>query len=224
MMRYSLLCSAAMAALALSTVSAKAGLLYSFEAPPDDPNGPLDGFAPNGIAPLPSTVGATDGLRSLELVAPAGFNGVLTTIVSSPDFANPLLSAITMDVTNSVQYGGTFSNIGFDFFVSSPSDPGEQWGPPTSAWPTAYFAGQQLGLSIPVEGNGANALNNLTFPQLLAAGYVVTGFQILVSNGGGTNPSQTEFVDNIRAVVPEPASLSVLGMAGGLALSRRRRK
>jgi hypothetical protein len=229
MMRYSLLCGAAMAALALSTVSAKAGLLYSFEA--GDVGGPTDGFISNGIAPIPSNAAGTvtNGLRSLELVAPAGFNGALTQTNLPADLANPALSAITMDVTNLVQYGGTFSNIGFDFFVSNPGlgDFGEQWGPPTSAWPTAYFAGQQLGLTIPVEGTGAAGLNSLSFSQLLAAGYSVTGFQILVSNGGGTNPSQTEYVDNIQGVVPavpEPASLSVLGMAGGLALSRRRRK
>ncbi len=219
MMRYSLLCGAAVAALAFGTASANAGLLYSFE-PTDVPA--LDGFASNGIFPQQSTVGATVGVGSMMLTAPPGFNGALTTNVPSPDFANPALSAITMDVTLVNQSGGTFSNIGFDFFVSNPSisDFGEQWGPPTSDWPVSYFAGTQLGLSIPVVGDGAAGLNSLSFPQLLAAGYSVTGFQILVSNNGVTQ----EFVDNVQGVVPEPASLSVLGLAGGLALGRRRRK
>jgi hypothetical protein len=218
-MKCSMLCGAALAVLAFGTVSANAGLLYSFEA--TDATGPTDGFTSNGIAPVPSAIGATDGVGSLHLIAPSGFNGAITTTDLPADLANPALSAITMDTTLTAQSGGTFSSIGFDFFISNNGLNifGQQWGPATSAWPTSYFAGQLLGLSIPVVGNGTNALNSTSFSDLVAAGWYVSGFQILVSNNGTTS----EFVDNIQGVVPEPASLGIIGVAGALALGRRRR-
>jgi hypothetical protein len=225
-MKCSILFGAALAALAFGTVSANAGLLYSFE--PTDAGGPTDGFGPNGLIPIPSAVGATQGVGSLELLQPApggGYAGAYTTTDLPADLANPALSAITLDLTIPATpvFAGGYSNIFFGLYVSNPGLGlyGDQYVPPNTDWPNADLppGTTTLGVTIPVEGNDPVTGLPISFAGLLGEGWYVSGFQLLLDGNAG----ETIFVDNVQGVVPEPASLGLLAACGGLALTRRRK-
>src|SRR3954463_1083603 len=90
---------AALAALMLCVASAGAQTLYSFEAPPVNP----DGFGPNGggVTVTQDTIGATQGTHSLKtsVVAGATFVGALTGVVAPPINDPPGVQAILFDMT-----------------------------------------------------------------------------------------------------------------------------
>ncbi len=223
-MKYSLLCGAAFAALALGGVSARGQvLLYSFEVG-DSPN-TIDGFGPNGLLPSSSTIGATNGSNSLKLISPAGgYSDAYTTANLPAPLSNPALSAITMDVTipATPAYAGNYSNLFFGFYISNPGEGeyGDQYVIPNTDWPNLDLApGTYLGVTMPVTGNDPDTGLPTTWANMLAAGWYASGFII----GSDSDQGQTFYVDNVQAVVPEPASLALIGVLGGLTLTRRRR-
>ena len=229
------LSGAALAAVAATASPARANvLLYSFE--PTDASGPLDGFARNGGGITPTAVqdgGATAGVGDLQLSTTGGFVGALSTVQGPlTTLDNPNVTGIQLDVT-AVSAGAqtTFATLGFSLFVGNPTtgDFGEQYAPPTSDYVNIDFpAGtQKTGLTIPLVGNDPVTGSPESYAQLLAEGYVPTGFEIVVSETGGT-PALITDVDNIQATgiggaVPEPASLGLVAFGGLLVGGRRRR-
>jgi hypothetical protein len=226
-MKYSILSLAATAVLALGAASASAQLLYSFETG-DSPNG-KDGFVPNGATVFQDTIGATQGSNSLKVVTSGGYTGTYTQSDLPAPLANPALTGFTMDITipASPAYAGNYDDLGVILYVSdaTTSDYGEQYGPATSLWANIDLApGSTTTISVPLVGNPAlnNATftgNDLSFSQLLASGYYVSGFQLTMD---GDQP-QTFYVDNIQGIVPEPASITLIGAVGAMALGRRRK-
>lgn len=225
MMRYSMLCGAALAALTLGAASAHAQLLYSFETG-DSPNS-KDGFVANGLLPTQTTTGATVGTGALQLVNPTG-----GTFVSSYTQGNlpaalsdPGLAGFTFDLTipSSPAFAGTFSDLGLGLYIFNATEGefGDQFIAPTADWANIDLApGTYTSLFVPLVGNDPDTGLPISYPDLLAEGWAVGGFNISDSNSGSP---ETFFVDNIQAVVPEPASLGVIGVVGGLALGRRRK-
>jgi PEP-CTERM motif len=119
--------TALMLVTASSTLAANPTLLYSFENPPVDPNGPLDGFGPNGGGTTVSqdTVGATNGVNSMHvsIVAGAVFVGAQTSNLP-PIINDPSTTAISLDLTVPAgqQFTGGFADIGITEF-GVPVDP-----------------------------------------------------------------------------------------------------
>src|SRR6185312_6498461 len=104
-MRKAFVAVAMVAALSFAA-TAKAQLVYSFEAPPVNP----DGFGPNGggVTVTQDTIGATNGLSSMKMsvVQGATFVGALTGVVHPLINNPPGVSAITFDLT--IPQGGAF--------------------------------------------------------------------------------------------------------------------
>ena len=226
-MHKSLLTAAIGAALCIGATAARAQLLYSFE-PTDSPNS-KDGFVDNGLFPSSSVIGATQGVGSLELsetAAGGGYNGSYTQSDLPATLDDPNLVGFTADITISptAPYSGAYSNMGMGFFIgnSTEMEYGLQYIAPTSEWPNSDFSpGTEYSVFFPLD-NGIDPDTGTPEPwsTLVDNGWVATGFNIVVANNG---PQQI-YVDNIQAVVPEPASLGALACTGGLMLVRRRRK
>jgi hypothetical protein len=211
--------------MSLGAISAQAGvLMYSFETG-DSPNG-KDGFVNNGTTSVTqTTTGATVGSDALQIVTPGGYVGTYTQGDLPAPLANPNLSAVTLDLTvspNDPAFTGTYSDMGISLFVSNPGEGeyGDQYAVPNTDWVNIDLAPGTYNLSIPITGNDPDSGNPITFGNLLGEGWYVSGFQLILDGNG----AQTVYVDNVQAVVPEPASLSLIGLTGSLLLSRRRRK
>ncbi|MGA2441116.1 MAG: PEP-CTERM sorting domain-containing protein [Tepidisphaeraceae bacterium] len=224
-MRKTLLLAAVTAAMSLGVSAAHAQLLYSFETG-DSPNG-RDGFVNNGLQPTQTTTGATVGSDALELSTPAGgYTGSYTQADLPALLSNPGLSGFTADVTispNDPAFGGTYSDMGMGLFIynAGEGEYGDQFLAPTSDWVNVDLApGTYTSLYVPLVGNNPDTGLPISYADLLADGWAVGGFNIVDSNSGA---AETFYVDNIQAIVPEPASLGVLAGTGLLMLSRRRR-
>jgi hypothetical protein len=221
-MKYSILTVAAMAALSLGAASASAQLLYSFETG-DSPNG-KDGFIPNGAVPSQDTVGATVGSNSLKVVTSGGYTGTYTQADLPALLSDPNLSAVSMDITipTTPVYAGNYDDLGVVLFISNGGEAeyGDQYASPTSAWANIDLTpGSTTTITVPIEGNNPDTASPVSFATLESDGWAVTGFQLTMDG----DQAQTFYVDNIQAIVPEPASISLLGAVGAMAFGRRRR-
>src|SRR3954468_16233507 len=89
----------AMGAILLSAATAKAQTVYSFEAPPVNP----DGFGPNGggVTVTQDAIGATDLTHSMKVsvVGGATFVGALTGVVNPLIGDPPGVNSILFDMT-----------------------------------------------------------------------------------------------------------------------------
>lgn len=224
-MRKSLLAVAGAAAMSLGVASARAQLLYSFE-PGDSPNS-KDGFGPNGLIPSSSTTGVTNGVGSLKLTTAAGGYTASYTQTDLPALlSNPGLTGFTADVTisaNDPAYTGTYSLLGFGFYIENAgeSEYGDQYISPESDWANIDLSPGTYSIYIPLNGNDPDTGLPTDYPDLLADGWSVSGFNIADQNSGA---AETFYLDNIQGVVPEPASIGIGVASGLLMLARRRRK
>lgn len=231
-MRKGLLAAAVGAAMFIGAGAASAQvLLYSFETG-DSPNG-KDGFVNNGLAPSQTTTGATVGSDALQLsTAVGGYEGSYTQGDLPSVLNSPNLVGFLVDVTadpNFTANGGTSSLLGMGFFVfnAGEGEYGDQYISPEADWANIDLpAGTYTNLFIPLAGNNPDTGLPDSWSDMVSEGWAVGGFNIAnQSNVNPTTGAPTTFeVDNIRAVVPEPASLSLIGLSGGLLLVRRRRK
>jgi hypothetical protein len=229
-MKSSILCTAAAAALMFGVASSKASeLLYSFETG-DSPNA-LDGFKNLGGNTLSQgTTGATVGTGALEVNnTNSSFAGISTTSIPSA-LLNPAVTAISLDVT--IPAGET-STAGYYllgvalFDNNAPADVGEFQVDGSDEQHLDFYhipgTGTPFTITIPLTGADPNSGVDGSYAQLLANGFVPDGFEIFEDHNG---PLQFS-IDNIQAVgvsVPEPTSLSLAAVAGGMLLKRRSRK
>ena len=116
-------------AILLCAGMVNAQTLYSFEAPPVNP----DGFGPNGggVTVAQDTIGATDGTKSMRVsvVQGATFVGALTGIVNPAIGDPPGLSTLYFDMTidPAGAFPGGFAVVGVTIFgASQPDYPGGQ--------------------------------------------------------------------------------------------------
>jgi len=207
-------------------------LVYSFEAPPVNP----DGFGPNGggVTVTQDTIGATNGANSMKVsvVTGATFVGALTGVVHPLINDPPGVQSVLADVTLTQPFTGSFALIGVTIFGASQPGPGQQFGLQAQFADFEHLEGKAAG-TYTVQFD----LNSATHPLTFATGQsfndifgtvgsgandlIPTGFQFFFNKSN--DQPLTAYVDNVRVIsTPEPASLSALAL-GGLALVRRRR-
>ena len=226
--RVCLLAAAAFVATLGIGNSAEAIPAYSFETilPGGGPPGP-DGFFGLGAAVTQDTIGATNGLFSMKYLAGAGgFVGARTEIV--PPIINnpPGVQSIRFDMRiDSLNPLLTFADIGVTIFGHD-IDNG------------VFGIQSQFTDTVSIVGLGVGQHNNLvidldseffsgqSFDELfgndVADQDVASAFQFYISKTGGV--PVTVYIDNVRTVVPEPASLALAGLAGLAVVAVRRRK
>ena len=225
-MRKGLLAAAVGAAMFIGAGDASAQvLLYSFETG-DSPND-KDGFVNNGLLPTQTTTGATQGSDALQLsTASGGYVGSYTQGDLPSVLDNPNLVGFLVDVTTDPNFtanGGTYSLLGMGFYVENPgeSEYGDQYISSEADWANIDLAsGTYTNIFIPLAGNNPDTSLPDTWSDMLSEGWLCSGFNIVDQDNG---VATTFEVDNIRAVVPEPASLSLLGLGGSMLLIRRRK-
>lgn len=209
-------------AILCSGASAQA-LLYDMEGAP-----PPSGFAPNGLITVSQdTVGATEGSNSMKNELPdlSTFVGALTTIVP-PELGNPpgvehILFDMTIDAGD--EFAGGFAVVGVTIFGFQ----GMTFGIPSQFADTEAIDGKAAGTYTDVRIDLDNSLHigGKSFNQILADGDLdgVTGFQLFYNKSD--DAPLTVYIDNVRAVVPEPAAgllLCVGTMAVGFWARRQR--
>ena len=146
----------------------------------------------------------------------AGFNRIgsvgsnyLCTSVSSSDSAN---CSATLDLS----FGGAASNIGFEFFLNNTITVGADIGD------AAIYAGAVLLGTVDVL---VLDTNSLTRDLVSLAGYSnVTRIVVTSTDFGGVGYDNFRFDLAEVEVVPEPAGLSLLLAAAGLAAAATRRR
>jgi len=219
-------------AFAASPAARAAVLLYSFEAPPVNP----DGFGPNGggVTVTQDTVGATVGTHSLNMtvVTPATFVGALTSVVPPALNDPPGVLSILADMTVSTPFAGAFAVVGVTMFGASQPGPGQQFGLQAQFSDIEHVEGKAPG-TYPIQIDLVGATHPLTFAggqtfnQIFgtvgsgANDLIPTGFQFFLNKSG--DAPITVYFDNVRAVnTPEPTALTAMLAAGIGALVVRR--
>lgn len=222
----------AVAAMAIGLAStARAELAYSFE-------GGADGFAANGggVTVTADTIGATVGTGSLKttVVGGATFVGALTSNVPPAIGDPPGIQSILFDLTigPGEEFTGAFADLGVTIFGASQPGPGQAFGLPVQFADIESIGGKAAG-TYPVQIN----LNSATHPTTFATGQtfnqifgpnpgapddiIPTGFQFFISKSN--DAPVTVYIDNVRTVVPEPASFALAGLAAVAFTAWRRR-
>jgi hypothetical protein len=230
-MRYFRSIAAGVAAMFIGVVSANAAtLLYSFETG-DSPNS-VDGFANNGgTAVSQDTIGHTDGSNSMKNVTASGafFAGALTGSTPAA-LDDPATKSISFDYTVAPgdTYAGAFADIGITIFGAIPDGMGglifgQQFQVDASEEQNAALAPGTYSLVVPLIGTDPISFEaSQPLSEVLADGFIPTGFEFFYSKS--TDAPLTDYIDNVQAQVPEPASLGVGAVGGLLMLARRRRK
>lgn len=216
-----------------SAQTADAALAFSFEGAT-----PPDGFGANGggITVTQDTIGATQGTNSLKatVVNGATFVGALTSAVPAAIGDPPGIQSILFDMT--IPAGGAFSGgfavIGVTIFGASQPGGGQQFGLQAQFADFEAIGGKAPG-TYPVQIDLASATHPLTFATnqsfnqifgTVGSGtndLIPTGFQFFINKSN--DAPVTVYIDNVRTVVPEPATLALAGLAGAALVALRRR-
>ena len=225
------------AAIMLLIGSAQAQVVYDFETlytglgVPNAGNRP-DGFEGIGLTVAQSTTGATLNTHSMQMAMPAGdtFDAAHDDTPNTPGTdPNSLLfkaSAINYDLTISASdpaFDGGFADLGVTAFYADNTDPAhETFG---NQLQSSGFANVNLAPGL-YHQTIALTSGAQTFGQFFSnPNFIPTGFQFFLNKGGGNNTAMTIYLDNVSAVVPEPASACLLltGLGSLLAMRLRSR-
>jgi hypothetical protein len=205
---------------------------YSFELPL--PAGPDGFFGLGATVTQEPTIGVTHLENSMKYdVGPAGFVGARTETVIPPALNDPPgVSHVLFDITIIDAYAGAFADLGVTVFGHALNAPGgPEFGHQVQFADTISLAtlalgthlDQRIDLDLSVGpyrfGESFNDIFGLGPNDLTLA----SAFQFFISKNAGV--PITVYLDNVRLVVPEPATvlMSCLG-AIVVGASRRRRK
>lgn len=223
-------CAAATLAVLFAAGAAHAQApAWSYET--NDLFGRPDSWFGLGATVTQDTIGATHLQHSMKYVAGNdGFVGARTEVVPATLGDPPGVDYVLFDMTIVDPFAGAFADIGVTVFGHALNAPGG-----------AVFGNQvQFGDTVPIGGRAAGTYTDLridldnsvgpyrpgeSFNQIFGPGpndlTVSSAFQFYISKTGGV--PATVYIDNVRLVgVPEPASVSLAGLAC-LALVRRRK-
>lgn len=230
-MRKILLCIIAGAMITCASSSAHATLAYSFEG------ATADGFGPNGggVTVTQDTIGVTDGVNSLKasVVGGATFVGALTGNITPPIGDPPGIQSILFDLTipQGGEFTGGFAVIGVTIFGASQPGPGQLFGLQAQFADFEHIGGKAAG-TYTVQIDLASATNQVDFSTgsfndifgVVGDGPLVqipTGFQFFLNKSN--DAPLTVYIDNVRTVIPEPATAAMLSL-GALAFGLFRRR
>jgi hypothetical protein len=219
--RVCLLATAASAAMLCAGNSASASQAYSFESS-------LDGFFGLGAAvSAETTIGVTDGSTSLKYLAGAGgFVGARTETVIPAGLNNPPgVKSVQFDMAIvEIPVGLTFADMGITIFGHDID--GGTFGIQNQFTDTVSIVGLGVGqhtdLSIDLDSEFFSGQSfNEIFGDDVNDLDVASAFQFYISKTAGV--PATVYIDNVRLVVPEPATGLLFGIGAIVAgLSRRR--
>jgi hypothetical protein len=235
-MRKTLLSVAACAAICSCAGLASAqGLLYDFE-------GGTDGFANNGggLTVSADSVGATTGTGSLKVAVVPGatFVGALTGSVPAPLGDPPGVQAVLFDMHIAEAFAGAFADIGVTIFgASQPDYPGGQLFGLQAQFKDfvsvgGLAAGTYTDMRIDLDRAHSHPITfdvDQSFNQIFGSfgtgqnDVIPTGFQFFISKS--SDAPVTVYFDNVRVLVPEPATSALVGLsmvAMGCVARRRR--
>lgn len=227
-LKVSLSVIAALAVLLCGTSALQASQAYSFETLAGAPPGP-DGFFGLSAAVSQDVLGVTDGSYSMKYLAgAAGFVGARTETVIPAALNNPPgVQSVLFDMMVPAVPGGlTWADIGITIFGHDIDNGiyGVQNQFTDTLSIVGLGAGQHLNLKIDLD---TEFFSGDSFDEIFGSDVtdldVASGFQFYISKTGGV--SVTVYIDNVRLVVPEPATGLLMGLAavGGVLVRRRSR-
>jgi hypothetical protein len=233
-MRNWIVCIATAVAMLVCVGGAQAQttLAYSFEviAPGGGPPGP-DGFFGLGAAVTQEpTIGVTHLENSMkyDVAASPGFVGARTELAPVALNNPPGVSHVLLDLFLPTAYAGTFADMGVTVFGHDVDNGvfGIQSQFTDTVSIAALTPGQHLDLRINLDSEffSGESFNEI-FGDDVSDQDVASAFQFYISKNGGAQGSPlTVYIDNVRLVVPEPATFGMLGVgAVVLGVVRRRR-
>jgi hypothetical protein len=204
---------------------------YSFEV--NDILGRPDTFFGLGATVTQDVIGATHGAYSMKYaVGNGGFVGARTETLIPPTLGNPPgVNSVLFDMTIVDAYAGGFADIGVTVFghALNPGGPGT-FGNSVQFADTEPIAGKAPGtytnLSISLSNSVGTYRPGESFNQIFGPVdandlTVASAFQFFISKNADV--PVTVYIDNVRLVVPEPATTGLAGLAGLALVGLRRR-
>jgi hypothetical protein len=229
-MSYRLLCLTTLVVLLGCAAAVQAQLpVYSFETLL--PAGPDGFFGVGATVTQEPTIGVTHLENSLKYeVGAGGFTAARTETVIPPTLNDPPgVNYVLFDMTITEPFAGNFADIGVSVFGHALNAPGgAQFGHQVQFADTEPIAGKAPGTYTDLRINLSQSVGPYrageSFNQIFGPGptdlTVASGFQFFISKAADP---VTVYIDNVRLVVPEPATLALLGL-GTVALTAMRRR
>ncbi len=200
--------------------------VYSFETA-------TDGFFGLGATVSEeSVIGVTHGAKSMKYAAGNdSFVGARTeTVIPATLNDPPGVAFVLFDMTLADAYAGGFADIGVTVFghALNPGGPGS-FGNQVQFSDTVSIAtagvGTHKNLRIDLDNSQGPYRPGESFNEIFGPGpndlSVASAFQFYISKNSGV--PATVYIDNVRLVVPEPASMGLAGLAGLAIVGFRRR-
>jgi hypothetical protein len=203
---------------------------YSFEV--NDLFGRPDTFFGLGATVTQDTIGATHLQHSMKYAAGNdGFVGARTETIIPPTLGNPPgVNYVLFDMTIVDPYAGGFADIGVTVFGHALNAPGgAQFGHQVQFGDVEAIGGKAPGTYPDVRIDLSNSVGPYRAGESFNAIFgpdptdltVASAFQFFISKNAGV--PATVYIDNVRLVVPEPASVGLAGFAGLALFGLRRR-